>query len=79
MSSINNLSIIDVEKLVYTRERVTSMIINNITPEQIVADDLFRKGITEDDYLKMKGHLGIDYPTFIKIANYLRDNWRTRE
>lgn len=66
-----------IEKLRYTQERITSMIINNITPEEVVANDLFRKGITEADYYAMKGHtVGIDEPTFIKISNYLRDNWR---
>lgn len=64
------------QKTDYTIERVTSMIINNISPEEVVAGDLFRKGITEQDYFKMKGLLGIPDPTFLKIANHLRDNWR---
>ena len=65
-----------VEKYRYTRERITSMIINNITAEEVVANDLYRRCITEADYYTMKGRLGIDEPTFIKIGNYLRDNWR---
>jgi hypothetical protein len=67
------------EILRYTQERITSMIINNITPEEVVAGDLYRKYITEAEYFAMKDRLGIDYPTFVKIGNYLRDNWRTRE
>jgi hypothetical protein len=65
-----------IEKYRYTQERITSMIINNITAEEVVANDLYRKYITEADYYTMRGRLGIDEPTFIKIGNYLRDNWR---
>ena len=78
MSSTSDRKEVDelVEKYRYTKERITSMIINNITAEEVVANDLYRKFITEADYYSMKGRLGIDEPTFIKIGNYLRDNWR---
>ena len=78
MSSTSDREEVDelVEKYRYTKERITSMIINNITAEEVVANDLYRRYITEADYYAMKGRLGIDEPTFIKIGNYLRDNWR---
>ena len=66
------------EKLKFTRDLITAHIINSYTPEELIAMELFRKGITEAEYFNMRHGLNVDEPTVIKIANYLRDNWRTR-
>lgn len=57
---------------------IKAHIINAYSPEQLVAIELFRKGITEADFFNMRHKLGIDEPTVIRIANHLRDTWRTK-
>jgi hypothetical protein len=66
------------EKLRFTRDLITAHIINAYSPEELIAMELFRAGITEADYFNMRKGLNTDEPTVIRIANYLRDTWRTR-
>ncbi len=65
------------QKLKLTQDQIKNHIINALAPEQLVAISLFKKGLTEDDLWGMRERItNIDYPTFVKIANYLRDKWR---
>jgi hypothetical protein len=62
----------------FTQGLIAAHITYAYSPEQIVAIELYRKGITEADFFNMRHKLGIDEPTLIRIANHLRDTWRTK-
>lgn len=66
------------EKIKFTKGLIAAHITNAYSPEEFVSMELFRKGITEGDFLRMQGRLGIDKPTVVAIANYLRDAWRIK-
>lgn len=64
------------DKLKFAILEINNQILNVIPPEQSVAMSLWLRGITEQEFSSMKQHLSIPMPTYVKIENYLRDEWR---
>ncbi len=58
------------------KKQVQDKIQNAMPPELQVASYMRYNKITEEEFLAMKFSLGIDEPTFVRIANHLRDLWR---
>jgi hypothetical protein len=50
-----------------------------IPPEQEVAMLLYLYEITVEEFINMRRHLNISDPMYIKITNYLTDEWRNKK
>ncbi len=77
MGNMDNAKIA-VNKLAYTQEQIEEHI-NKEPPEKRVARRLFIYGIREDEYLKMRENIELDFPAYLNIANHLRDFWRKKK
>ena len=66
------------QKLEIARTEIKNRIIDPNPPEKEVAISLYLYGITEQEFADMKNQLGLalPIPTFVKIQNHLRDEWR---
>ena len=70
------MSVEYMDKVFITRDAIREYIIAPLPPEEHVALILYRKGITEEEFLNMQNSLNVNQPTIIRIANHLRDKWR---
>lgn len=61
------------EKSTLINQKIKEIYTYSITREEALAQTLNHHGITEEDLLKLRDKIELNYPTVIAVANIMRD------